>query len=153
MTKSILILSSILFLHSAQADVFSAPENITHLTLQMAGSESQIDLRQSPALAELRAPNCNLTEVVIDTVALGDIDLSNNNISIIPDLSEAKNIRTVNFDHCFMTEANVDQILADLVETDSTTIEADLRGNAPPSSAGHANIAIIESRGGTVLID
>lgn len=155
MIKYILILSSLLFLNPvAYADVFSVPQNIRHLTVQMQGSASQLDLSNAGDLISLIATDCNLTGVNLTaTKSLLQLDLSFNSLASIPDLSNAGDIIGVNFDHCFMSEANVDQILADLVESDSTTIEADLRGNAPPSSAGQANIVIIESRGGTVLID
>lgn len=158
MTKYItLVLSSLLFLSpAAQADeVFSIPANIRQLELQLQGDQSQLDLSASDILLTLIAPDCNLTGVTVSEEAteILDLDLSLNSLAVVPRLSVAKNIRVVNFDHCFMTEANVDQILADLVESQSTSIEADLRGNAAPSSEGLANIAIIESRGGTVLID
>lgn len=157
MTKYILILSSLLFLNPAlRADgVFSIPANIRQLELQLQGDQSELDVSASDILLTLNAPDCNLTGVTVSDEAteILDINLSLNSLAVVPRLSVAKNIRVVNFDHCFMTEANVDQILSDLVESESSSIEADLRGNAPPSSAGLANIAIIVSRGGTVLID
>lgn len=156
MQKYILLLSSLFFLNSvALADVFSIPANIRQLELQLQGDQSELDLSASDILLTLNAPDCNLTGVTVSDEAteLLDINVSFNSLSVIPDLSPAKNIRVVNFAHCFMSETNVDQILADLVESESSSIEADLRGNTTPSSAGLANIAIIESRGGTVLID